>query len=153
MQTQVPFDELWGRSNGDACRYGLEALSRWLSESSHKDFARRQQSAEATFRNLGITFSLYGEEGSAERIIPFDIIPRIFTAREWDDLSAGLEQRVWALNAFVKDIYGDRKIIADGIVPADIILGNPQFCIPMAGVRPAGGIYAHICGIDLVRTG
>jgi uncharacterized circularly permuted ATP-grasp superfamily protein len=153
MHTQIPFDELWGRSNGDACRDGLEALARWLSESSPKDFARRQQSAEATFRNLGITFSLYGEEGSAERIIPFDIIPRIFTAREWDDLSAGLEQRVWALNAFVQDIYGDRKIIADGVVPGDIILGNPQFCIPMSGVRPAGGIYAHVCGIDLVRTG
>jgi uncharacterized circularly permuted ATP-grasp superfamily protein len=149
----TPFDELWGYSADEHPRDGLAALANWLSDSAQGDFGRRQQAAELAFRNLGITFSVYGEEGSAERIIPFDIIPRIFTAPEWDSLSGGLEQRVWAINAFVQDVYGDRKIIADGVIPADIVLANPQFCIPMAGVRPAGGIYAHICGIDLVRTG
>ena len=90
---------------------------------------------------------------SAERIIPFDIVPRIFSAGEWERLSAGLEQRVHSINAFIDDIYGARKILRDGVIPADIVLTNPQFCIPCAGARPPHGVYAHICGIDLVRTG
>src|SRR5687768_8376362 len=114
---------------------------------------RRQQAAEAAFRSLGITFAVYGDDEAAERIIPFDIVPRIFTAREWADLSAGLEQRVRAINAFIDDVYGARRILADGAIPADIVLGNAQFCIPCAGARPPHGVYAHICGIDLVRTG
>jgi uncharacterized circularly permuted ATP-grasp superfamily protein len=153
MEKIISFDEIWGYSDGSSSRAELAALADWLSNCNPGDFGRRQQAAEAAFRSLGITFTVYGEEDSAERIIPFDIIPRVFTAREWDALSAGLEQRVWAINAFIKDVYGERKIIADGVVPADIILANPQFCIPMAGVSPPGDIHAHICGIDLVRTG
>jgi uncharacterized circularly permuted ATP-grasp superfamily protein len=101
----------------------------------------------------GITFNVYGDEQAAERIIPFDIIPRVFTAAEWHKLSLGLEQRVRAINLFIADIYGPRHILADGIVPSDVVLNNPQFCIPAAGATPPHGVFAHICGIDLVRTG
>ncbi|WP_332810784.1 circularly permuted type 2 ATP-grasp protein [Sphingomonas sp.] len=147
------FDELWGESSGKHVREGFEPLGGWLAATSSADLDRRQKAAEAAFRSLGITFNVYGQEDAAERIIPFDIIPRIFSAREWQSLSAGLEQRVRAINAFIEDVYGARHIIADGLIPADLVLGNPQFCIPVAGVRPPHGIYAHICGIDLIRTG
>ncbi|HZG45245.1 MAG TPA: circularly permuted type 2 ATP-grasp protein [Allosphingosinicella sp.] len=145
------FDELWG--DGSGARSALAPLADWLKDTSVTELERRQQAAEAAFRQMGITFNVYGDEDAAERIIPFDIVPRIFSAREWERVSRGLEQRVRAINAFVDDIYGERRILADGVLPPDIVLGNPQFCIPVAGVRPPHGIYSHICGIDIVRTG
>jgi len=153
MARLAAFDELWGSSRGRKARAGFERLAEWLADTPDAELDRRQQAAEHAFRNLGITFSVYGEADAAERIIPFDIVPRVFTASEWANLSVGLEQRVRAINAFIDDIYGDRRIIADGIIPADIVLGNSQFCIHVAGARPPHGVYAHICGIDLVRTG
>jgi uncharacterized circularly permuted ATP-grasp superfamily protein len=146
------FDELWGSSRSRA-RAGFEPLAKWLADTPPAELNRRQQAAETAFRSLGITFSVYGEEESSERIIPFDIVPRIFSAAEWERLSVGLEQRVLAINAFIDDVYGARKILKDGVVPADIVLTNPQFCIPCAGARPPHGVYAHICGIDMIRTG
>jgi uncharacterized circularly permuted ATP-grasp superfamily protein len=146
------FDELWGVTSGTA-RADFEAVAAWLADLSDAELLRRQQAAEAAFRSLGITFAVYGDEEAAERIIPFDIIPRVFSAKEWANLSAGLEQRVRAINAFVEDVYGARKILADKVIPADIVLGNSQYCIPVAGARAPHGVYAHICGIDLVRTG
>jgi len=153
MAERSAFDELWGVSRGKTARPGFEALAEWIAGAPPGDLQRRQQAAEAAFRSLGITFNVYGEEEAAERIIPFDIIPRIFSADEWTRLSAGLEQRVNAINAFIDDVYGRRQILADGVVPQDIVLGNSQFCIPCAGAKPPHGVYAHICGIDLVRTG
>ena len=153
MAEREAFDELWGSSGGAVPRPGFEPLAAWLSDTSEAELDRRQEAAEVAFRNLGITFNVYGEEEAAERIIPFDIVPRIFTADEWDRLSAGLEQRVRAINDFIGDIYGERRIIADGVVPAEIVLANPQFCVAVAGARPPHDIYAHVCGIDLVRTG
>ena len=153
MARAAAFDELWGTSGGQAPRPGLEPLARWLEDTPPAELDRRQQAAEAAFRSLGITFAVYGDEAAAERIIPFDIIPRIFTGREWTSLSEGLEQRVRAINAFIDDVYGARRILDDGLIPADIVLANAQFCIPCAGARPPHGVYAHICGIDLVRTG
>jgi uncharacterized circularly permuted ATP-grasp superfamily protein len=153
MAARTAFDELWGVSRGRKAREGFEPLAGWLSETGPAELTRRQESAEAAFRNLGITFAVYGEDEAAERIIPFDIVPRVFAASEWRNLSEGLEQRVRAINAFIDDAYGARRIIADGIVPADILLGNAHFCAPLAGARPPHGVYAHICGIDLVRTG
>jgi uncharacterized circularly permuted ATP-grasp superfamily protein len=153
MAEREAFDELWGMSGGAEPRPGFEPLAEWLADTSEAELDRRQEAAEVAFRNLGITFNVYGEEDAGERIIPFDIVPRIFTAVEWDGLSAGLEQRVRALNDFIGDIYGERRILADGVVPAEIVLTNPQFCAAVAGARPPHGIYAHICGIDLVRTG
>jgi uncharacterized circularly permuted ATP-grasp superfamily protein len=147
------FDELWGSSRAKTARAGFEPLAKWLDTTAPAELVKRQQAAEAAFRSLGITFSVYGEDASAERIIPFDIVPRIFSAGEWERLSAGLEQRVRSINAFIDDVYGARKILKDGVIPPDIVLTNPQFCVPVAGARPPHGVYAHICGIDLVRTG
>jgi uncharacterized circularly permuted ATP-grasp superfamily protein len=153
MAKARPFDELWGDSGGRTPRPDFEAVASWLSDLSDAELQRRQQAAEAAFRSLGITFAVYGDDEAAERIIPFDIIPRVFSAREWANLSAGLEQRVRAINLFIEDVYGARKILADRVIPADIVLGNSQYCIPVAGARAPHGVYAHICGIDLVRTG
>jgi len=153
MPARKAFDELWGTSRGTSPRHGFEPLASWLTDTPQNELDRRQEAAEAAFRSLGITFSIYGDDEAAERIIPFDIIPRMFSAQEWANLSAGLEQRVRAINAFIDDVYGDRKILADGVIPADLVLRNEQFCIPVIGMRPPHGVYAHICGIDLVRTG
>lgn len=147
------FDEIWGYSRGRKPRPGFEPIAQWIRETSRAEMRRRQDSAEAAFRQLGITFNVYGEEEQAERIIPFDILPRIFTAEEWAGLAEGLEQRVRALNHFLEDVYGARKILADGVVPAELVLGNPGFLPAVAGHRPPHGIFSHICGIDMVRTG
>jgi uncharacterized circularly permuted ATP-grasp superfamily protein len=146
-----PFDEIMGA--GGTARPELTALGRWLAETPPDELKRRQDSAEATFRQLGITFAVYGESEAAERIIPFDIVPRVFLPGEWARLSEGLVQRVEAINAFLDDIYGERRILKEGILPPDLVLGNPQFRPEIAGIRPPHGVWAHICGIDLVRTG
>lgn len=147
------FDEIMGTSDSAVPRPELNALGEWLDTTPDAELRRRQESAENTFRQLGITFAVYGESEAAERIIPFDIVPRIFLADEWARLSEGLVQRVEAINAFLDDIYGERRILRDGVLPSDLIFGNPQFRPEIAGMRPPHGIWAHICGIDLVRTG
>ena len=153
MAGAMAFDEIRGKPGDVAGRPEFAQLSDWIEKTPSSELDRRQKAAEAAFRQLGITFAVYGEEESAERIIPFDIVPRIFTAREWTNLSEGLAQRVEAINAFLADIYGQRRIIADGVLPAELILANPQFRPMLAGAKPPHGIFAHICGIDLVRTG
>jgi uncharacterized circularly permuted ATP-grasp superfamily protein len=147
------FDEIWGNSREQKPRACFADLGRWMAETPQAELERRQASAESTFRQLGITFAVYGDDDAAERIIPFDIVPRIFTASEWSRLSAGLVQRVEAINAFLTDIYGARKILDDGILPPEIILTNPQFRPEIVGSAPPHNIWSHICGIDLVRTG
>lgn len=147
------FDEIMGKAGASRARPELAALGQWLDTTDAAELKRRQQSAEATFRQLGITFAVYGDEDASERIIPFDIVPRVFLADEWARLSEGLVQRVEAINAFLDDIYGERRILKDGVLPPDLIFGNPQFRPEIAGMRPPHGIWAHICGIDLVRTG
>ncbi len=147
------YDEIRGFGGDFSARPEFAQLDKWLSETPHDDLMRRQQTAETMFRQLGITFAVYGDAAAAERIIPFDIVPRILTAPEWKRLSEGLVQRVEAINAFLGDIYGDRRIIAENIIPADLILGNPQFRPEIVGSKPPHDVWAHICGIDLVRTG
>jgi len=147
------FDEIMGKGGSMIPRSELAALGEWIESTPSNELRRRQQSAEATFRQLGITFAVYGDSDASERIIPFDIVPRIFLADEWTRLSEGLVQRVEAINAFLHDIYGERRILAEGVLPADLIFGNPQFRPEIAGIRPPHDIWAHICGIDLVRTG
>lgn len=153
MGTRPAFDEIMGRAGSTTPRDELAALGAWIETTPDAELRRRQQSAEATFRQLGITFAVYGESDASERIIPFDIVPRIFLADEWERLSVGLVQRVEAINAFLHDIYGERRILAEGVLPPDLIFGNPQFRPEIAGIRPPHDIWAHICGIDLVRTG
>ena len=137
----------------DGARPAFADIAAWMEQTPAAELARRQASAESTFRQLGITFAVYGDDEAAERIIPFDIVPRIFTASEWSRLSAGIVQRVEAINAFLSDVYGERRILADGILPPDIILANPQFRPEIVGSAPPHNIWAHIAGIDLVRTG
>jgi uncharacterized circularly permuted ATP-grasp superfamily protein len=148
MGRRPAYDEIRDRSGP-----GFDALAQWLDTTPAEELMRRQQAAEQTFRQLGITFAVYGESEAAERIIPFDIVPRMFTASEWARLSDGLVQRVEAINAFLDDIYGEQRILAEGVLPSDLVLGNPQFRPELFGVRPPHGVRAHICGIDLVRTG
>ena len=147
------FDEIMGLSGDQPPRPELAALGRWLETTDGAELRRRQGAAETTFRQLGITFAVYGDNDASERIIPFDIVPRVFMADEWARLSQGLVQRVEAINAFLDDVYGERRILKEGVLPEDLILGNPQFRPEIAGMRPPHGIWAHICGIDLVRTG
>ena len=144
------FDELM---TDRASATGLEALVRWLGAIEIGDLRKRQDAAERAFREIGITFNVYGETAEAERIIPFDIVPRVFTGPEWTMLTKGLEQRAFAINAFLRDVYGQRRILADGVVPAELVLRNPQFAGAIADIKPPAGIYSHVCGIDLVRTG
>ena len=124
----------------------------WLNL-GQRAIERALKEAEAMFRRLGITFAVYGEEEASERLIPFDIIPRVFAASEWRRLSAGIEQRVRALNAFLHDIYHRQEILRAGRIPQELILQNAAFVPEMVGVNPVRGVYAHIIGIDIVRVG
>jgi len=153
MAAARAFDEIRGGDGPAGIRPEFGALGRWIDTMPQAEFDRRTQSAENTFRQLGITFAVYGDADAAERIIPFDIVPRVFMADEWARLSEGLVQRVEAINAFLDDIYGEQRILNEGVLPPELILQNPQFRPEVAGARPPHGIWAHICGIDLVRTG
>ena len=144
-------DEIMG--SGGTARPELTDLARWLADTPPDELRRRQEAAETTFRQLGITFAVYGDNDAGERIIPFDIVPRVFLADEWARLSEGLVQRVEAINAFLDDIYGAQEILKAGVLPEDLIFLNPQFRPEVLGIRPPHGVWAHICGIDLVRTG
>ena len=129
------------------------AIERWLAEESVAGLMARKEEAEALFRRVGITFAVYGEGGDPERLIPFDMIPRVFSAREWDIVERGSIQRARALNAFLADVYGPREILRAGIIPAELVDNNPSYEPQMRGVTPPGGVWAHIAGIDIVRTG
>ncbi|KAA5801748.1 circularly permuted type 2 ATP-grasp protein [Alkalicaulis satelles] len=142
-----------GQPGSGEVRESYRALARWLDESPPDLLEARARQAEFFFRRMGITFALYGEHNTSERLIPFDIVPRILSAREWRMMEAGLVQRVHALNLFLADIYGAQECIRAGIIPADIVLTNPYFRPEMTGWRPPGDIWVHIAGIDLVRTG
>ncbi len=145
------FDEMGGDGSGRRAPYA--EYGAWLDGEDVQRLHRVSQEAEAFFRRTGITFNVYGEPGATERLIPFDVVPRIITAREWDRLVKGIDQRVRALNAFLHDIYHRQEIIRAGRIPADLIAGNEAYLPEMAGFSPPGDIYTHIVGVDLVRTG
>ncbi len=149
----VAFDEMYGVSGASGTRAPYEALQHWLETTSCEQFAMRHSQAELFFRRIGITFSVYGKAEANERIIPFDIIPRILKRSEWSVLEQGLRQRVTALNMFLADVYGAGECIRAGIVPAELIDGNPGYCPRMAGCAVPHGLYVHIAGIDIVRMG
>ena len=146
------FDEMHGGQAEGQVRDGYEALARWLEETPDDLLHTRRRQAELLFRRIGITFAVYGDADAEERLIPFDIIPRVLTRPEWRTLERGLIQRARALNAYLCDIYGPRECVRAGIVPEDLVLRNPQFRLEMAGRPPPHGVYTHIAGIDLVRT-
>ncbi|MDF0543299.1 circularly permuted type 2 ATP-grasp protein [Sphingobium sp. H39-3-25] len=124
----------------------------WVDRTGIAGLNRRLEEAEAIFRRIGITFAVYGEGGDPERLIPFDLLPRIFTAQEWRRLDKGIRQRARALNAFLHDIYHRGEIIRAGIVPAEIIYQNSAYRPEMVDFSPPGRVYSHIVGIDIVRT-
>ncbi len=144
------FDEMGG--NEGSVRPAYVELSRWLKEVPPDVLDFRRREAELFFRRLGITFAVYGDPEAQERLIPFDIIPRILSASEWQFLQRGLEQRVKAINAYIKDAYGRREILRAGIVPEDLVFQNPVFRPEMSGQKVPHDIYVHVAGIDIVRV-
>ncbi len=146
------FDEMFGHSGAAGARDVYAPIADWLNGSPLDVMTTRRRQAELFFRRIGITFAVYGDPDAAERLIPFDIVPRILGAREWTTMEAGLIQRVAALNAFLADIYGKQDILRAGVVPEELIVRNSSFNLAMIGKRPVGDIWIHIAGIDLVRT-
>lgn len=144
------FNEMYA-DNGEV-REIYDTYTRWLKELPTGTLERRNAEAELLFRRLGITFAVYGETSGTERMIPFDIVPRIFGAAEWQRLERGLKQRVTALNAFLHDIYHDQEIIKAGVISAHQVLDNEMYRPEMQGVDLPNQVYAHIAGIDLVRV-
>ena len=150
-EKQQHFDEMFGRDGSRRAPYS--AYDEWIEGEDLGHLRRQAIKAESFFRRTGITFNVYGQEEATERLIPFDIVPRILSAREWSRLSRGIEQRVRAINAFLHDIYHRQEILRAGRVPVDLIAQNEAFLPEMIGVSPPGNIYTHIVGVDIVRTG
>jgi uncharacterized circularly permuted ATP-grasp superfamily protein len=154
------FDEMYSQAAattpGSPVRAQYQAYAAWLAGQTEQIMLARREEAEMIFRRVGITFAVYGdkdESGSGtERLIPFDLIPRIIPANEWQNMERGLVQRVTALNRFIHDVYHDQEIIKAGLIPEDQILRNAQFRPEMMGVNVPHQIYSHISGIDIVRA-
>ena len=133
-------------------RPAVASVVRLLNELGPQEFRRRQRLADATFLRSGVTFSVYGSDSAdTERIFPFDLIPRIVSAGEWRHVERGLEQRIRALNLFLNDVYGDQRILAEGVVPRFMIESSKAFLPKMRGIQPPKGVYVHIAGVDLIR--
>src|SRR4030095_7399663 len=133
-------------------RQAYHELAGWLSQIPSAALQQRRLEAELLFRRIGITFAVYGEAESTERLIPFDVIPRVLAANEWDTVRRGLEQRTKAINLYIKDIYSRREVLRAGIVPDDLVFQNPVFRPEMNGQRVPHDIYVFIAGIDIVRV-
>ena len=159
------FDEMLAHAPGTgaiALESGVDirphyaAYTRWLAGQTAASMQARREEAEMIFRRVGITFAVYGakdEDGAGtERLIPFDLIPRIIPAHEWRQLEKGLVQRVTALNRFLHDVYHEQEILKAGLIPADQVLGNAQFRKEMMGVYTPHRVYSHIAGVDIVRA-
>jgi uncharacterized circularly permuted ATP-grasp superfamily protein len=145
------FDEM--HTPGSRARPHYRGYESWLGEQSQETMANKRAEADLVFRRVGITFAVYGEAAGTERLIPFDVIPRIIPADEWQQLESGLRQRVRALNMFLHDVYHGQDIIRAGRVPAEQVFRNSQYRPEMHGIDVASGIYSHIAGIDIVRAG
>ncbi|HMA15973.1 MAG TPA: circularly permuted type 2 ATP-grasp protein, partial [Kiloniellaceae bacterium] len=115
------------------------------------DLRGRARDAELELYSFGITFTVYTQKDAIDRILPFDVIPRVISAETWQTIERGVVQRVTALNLFLHDIYHDQKILRDGVVPRDLVMGNKNYCAQMQGVDVPQGTYVHINGTDLVR--
>ena len=146
------FNEMYAEGAGNVrAHYG--EFENWLAEQPVETVARKRVEADLIFRRVGITFAVYGNNAGTERLIPFDIIPRIIPAHEWSQLQKGLTQRVQALNMFIHDIYHAQHIVKAGVIPAEQIFRNAQYRPEMQDVAVASDIYAHIAGVDIVRAG
>ncbi len=152
MHRPMPaYDEMYTADGQVRPHYA--AYADWLIRQPEDVLRQRRAEADSFFHRVGITFSVHGEQDGNERLIPFDIVPRVLSADEWSKLAAGLRQRVRALNAFIGDIYHLQEILKAGVLAAEQIFCNPQYRPEMQGLDVPGGIYAHIAGIDVVRAG
>ena len=150
MSALPPFDEMYAADG--TVRPHYRAYAEWLAALPAGVLARKRAEADTVFHRSGITFAVYGEAEGAERLIPFDLLPRVLPADEWHRLEAGLSQRVRALNLFLHDIYHGQDILKAGVIPADQVLRNSQYRPEMQGLDVPGGTYAHIAGVDVVRA-
>jgi uncharacterized circularly permuted ATP-grasp superfamily protein len=146
----APYDEM--QTPDGAVRSHYRAFADWLGRTPPDRIAQKREEAERAFHRVGITFAVYGEDLGTERLIPFDLVPRIIPADEWAVLERGLKQRIAALNAFLGDIYHGQRILREGVIPPERVLGNTQYRREMQDMNVPGGIYAHIAGVDLVRA-
>ena len=137
---------------GQKVRNLYKNLDNWLSNQNINSLMRQSIKAEELFRKVGITFNVYGEDEAEERLIPFDLMPRIIDSKEWSLIEKGITQRLIALNMFLEDIYSKQNIVKENIIPSKLINNNAAFLPEMCNFKPPGGIYTHISGIDLVRT-
>ncbi|WP_428027442.1 circularly permuted type 2 ATP-grasp protein [Altererythrobacter sp.] len=151
IESADQFDEM--RNADGSVRSAYAGYCNWFDEQDEAQLRRKDKEADDSFRRTGITFNVYGEDEAEERLIPFDMVPRIITAAEWRRLSRGIEQRVSALNSFLYDLYHRQEIVRSGRVPERLFRHNDAWLPQMVGFTPPGGIYTHIVGIDLVRTG
>lgn len=145
------YNEMYDANGGVRGHY--REYENWMKATPAERIARKRAEADLAFHRVGITFAVYGEEAGKERLIPFDIIPRIIPSSEWKALQSGMRQRVKALNMFLWDIYHDQEILKAGKIPAEQVLDNAQYRKEMQGVDVPGGVYAHIAGVDVVRAG
>lgn len=144
------FNEMY--ENGTV-RLPYSQLDDWMRNMPDALRQMKQAEAEALFRRIGITFAVYGEGGDPDRLIPFDMFPRVFSALEWAKLERGVKQRARALNAFLADVYGRGEIVRSGRIPANLVYQNAAYEKEVVGILPPKGVYSHIVGVDLVRTG
>src|SRR5688572_8272631 len=148
-ETEGWFDELFGAD--ELPRRDAELIVRTIESLPEGELLRLQEAANAALVNLGITFNVYGDGAGVERVLPFDIVPRVVGAGEWERIERGLRQRIFALNCFLSDVYDDAKILRDGIVPRELVLGAPSFREACVGLKPPKGVWCHVTGTDLVR--
>lgn len=148
-RTEPFYDELITASGNP--RVAAKQLANHVSSLTTEQLEARRQAAEATIRQMGISFTVYTEEGNIDRAWPFDIIPRTISYKQWKITAAGLKQRLRALNLFINDLYHQQQIIKDGIIPGHILTQSKNFRPECVGVTPPFGVWAHICGTDLVR--
>src|ERR1700684_4307820 len=144
------FDEM--QDSAGAVRPAYAELKDWLGQIPPPVLDFRRRGGGLVFRRIGITFAVYGDPEAQERLIPFDVIPRIIAAKEWDIVRRGLEQRMKAINAYIKDVYGRREILRANIVPEDLVFQNPVFRPEMNGQKVPHDLYVHVAGIDIVRV-
>jgi len=144
------YDEM--RAADGEVRSHFRALADWLAETPAERVAEKRREADLLFHRVGITFAVYGDEAGAERLIPFDTIPRVIPKAEWDALAKGLRQRVNALNRFLDDVYHGQEILKAGVIPAEQVLTNEAYQVAMLGLDLPNKVYSHVAGIDLIRN-
>ncbi|MFH2134694.1 MAG: circularly permuted type 2 ATP-grasp protein [Pseudomonadota bacterium] len=147
--SHTAYDELL--DSGLKPRPAAQPLFDYLNSLNDGELAKRRQAVDATIMAMGITFTVYSEAGNIDRVWPFDPVPRVMGRKEWESIQAGLKQRLRALNLFINDLYNEQRIIKDGVFPAEVLEDSANYRPQCVGITPRFGVWAHICGTDLVR--